>query len=58
MQFNARKFEQIVHENTKNASIESYKSPSGYPITIKNTVKYLKVFSTNDILLKEPMEKL
>ena len=37
MQFNAGKYEQIVHRNTKNACIEPYKSSSGDPITVKNT---------------------
>ena len=58
MQFNAGKFEQIVHGNTKNASVESYKSSTGDPITVKNTVKDLGVFTTNDLLFKEHMEKI
>ena len=29
MQFNAGKFEQIVHGNAKNASVETYNSSSG-----------------------------
>ena len=58
MQFNAGKFEQIIHGKTKNTSVEPYKSPSGDPITIKNTVKDLGVFSTNDLMFKEHMEKI
>ena len=54
MQFNAGKFEQIVHRNTKNPCIEPYKS-SGDPITVKSTEKDLGVFSTNDLLLQEHM---
>ncbi len=57
MQFNAKKFEQIVHGNTKNTEVESYNSTSGDPITIKTTVKDLGVFSTNDLLFKEHMGK-
>jgi len=57
MQFNAKKFEQIVHGNTKNTEVEPYKSTSGDPITIKATVKDLGVFSTNDLLFKEHMGK-
>ena len=58
MQFNGEKFEQIIHGSNKNTSVESYKSPSGDPITIKNTVKDLGVFSTNDLMFKEHMEKI
>ena len=43
MQFNGKKFEQIIHGSNENTSIEPYKSPSGDPITIKNTVKDLGV---------------
>ena len=58
MQFNGEKFEQIIHGNTKNTTVEPYKSSSGDPITIKNTVKDLGVFSTNNLLFKEHMEKI
>ena len=57
MQFNAGKFEQIVHRNTKNPCIEPYKS-SGDPITVKSTENDLGVFSTNNLLLQEHMEML
>ena len=53
MQFNAGKFEQIVHRNTKNSCIEPYKSSSGDPITVKSTEKDLGVFSTNNLLFQE-----
>ena len=39
MEFNAKKFEQIIHGSTKNVSVEPYKSSSEDPITIK---KYSK----------------
>ena len=55
--FNAKKFEQIIHGNTKNTEVESYKATSGDPITIKATVKDLGVFSTNNLLFKELMGK-
>ena len=58
MQFNAGKFEQIVHRNTKNSCIEPYKSSSGDPITVKSTEKDLGVFSTNNLLLQELMGML
>ena len=58
MQFNGKKFEQIIHGSNENTSVEPYKSPSGDPITIKNTVKDLGVFSTNDLMFKEHMEKI
>ncbi|MCP4255335.1 MAG: hypothetical protein GY775_18415, partial [Candidatus Scalindua sp.] len=57
MQFNAKKFEQIVHGNTKNTEVESYKATSRDPITIKATVKDLGVFSINDLLFKEHVGK-
>ena len=55
MHFNAGKFEQIVHRNTKNHCIEPNKSSSGDPVTVKSTEKALGVFSTNNILLQEHM---
>ena len=58
MQFNAGKFEQIVHRNTKNSCIEPYKSSSGDPITVKSTEKDLGVFSTNNLLFQEHMGML
>ena len=58
MQFNAGKYEQIVHRNTKNACIEPYKSSSGDPITLKSTEKDLGVFSTNNLLFQEHMGML
>ena len=57
MEFNAKKFEQIIHGTTKNVSVEPYESSSGDPITIKNTVKDLGVYSTNDLLFEEHMKK-
>ena len=57
MEFNAKKFEQIVHGSAKNVSVEPYKSSSEDPITIKNTVKDLGVFATNDLLFEEHMKK-
>ena len=50
-----KKLEQIVHGNTRNAEVESYKSPSGDPIIIKVIVKDLGVFSTNNLMYKEHM---
>ena len=58
MEFNVGKFEQIVHGNTKNTSVESYESPSGDTITIKNIAKNVRVFQTNDLLFNEHMEKM
>jgi len=57
MEFNSKKFEQIIHGNTKNVSVEPYESSSEDPITIKNTVKDLGVFATNDLLFEEHMKK-
>ena len=57
MEFNAKKFEQIIHGSSKDASVEPYKSSSDDPITIKNTVKDLGVFATNDLLFEEHMKK-
>ena len=58
MEFNSKKFEQIIHGSTKNVSVEPYKSSSEDPITIKSTVKDLGVFSTNDLLFEEHMKKI
>ena len=58
MEFNSKKFEQIIHGSTKDVSVEPYESSSGDPITIKNTVKDLGVFSTNDLLFEEHMKKI
>ena len=58
MEFNPNKFEQIIHGSTKDVSVEPYESSSGDPITIKNTVKDLGVFSTNDLLFEEHMKKI
>ena len=57
MEFNAKKFEQIIHGSSKDVSVEPYKSSSDDPITIKNTVKDLGVFATNDLLFEEHMKK-
>jgi len=57
MEFNSKKFEQIIHGSTKDASVEPYRSSSEDPITIKTTVKDLGVFSTNDLLFEEHMKK-
>ena len=45
-------------EAQKNVSVEPYESSSEDPITIKNTVKDLGVFSTNDLLFEEHMKKI
>ena len=58
MEFNSKKFEQIIHGSTKDVSVEPYESSSKDPITIKNTVKDLGVFSTNDLLFEEHMKKI
>ena len=58
MEFNSKKFEQIIHGSTKNASVEPYESSSEDPITIKSTVKDLGVFSTNNLLFEEHMKKI
>ena len=58
MEFNAKKFEQIIHGSTKYVSVEPYESSSEDPITIKNTVKDLGVLSTNDLLFEEHMKKI
>ena len=44
-------------EPQKNVSVEPYESSLEDPITIKNTVKNLGVFSTNDLLFEEHMKK-
>jgi len=38
MEFNAKKFEQIIHGSSKDVSVEPYKSSSDNPITIKKTL--------------------
>ena len=58
MEFNSKKFEQIIDGSTKDVSVEPYESSSKDPITIKNTVKDLGVFSTNDLLFEEHMKKI
>ena len=58
MEFNSKKFEQIIHGSTKNVSVEPYESSSEDPITIKSTVKDLGVFSTNNLLFEEHMKKI
>ncbi len=45
-----KSFKQIAHGNTKNTEVELYNSTSGDPITIKDTVKDLGIFSTNKLL--------
>ena len=57
MEFNAKRFELMIHGTTKNVSVEPYESSSEDPITIKNTVKDLGVYSTNDLLFEEHMKK-
>ena len=57
MEFNSKKFEQIIHGNTKDVIVVPYESSSGDPITIKNTVKDLGVFSTIDLLFEEHVKK-
>ena len=52
------KIKQIVHGSNKNTSVEPYKSPPGEPITVKNMVKDLGVFLTNDFMFKEHMKKI
>ena len=58
MEFNATKFEQIVHGNVKDIEVKSYKDSSGELIQIKNTVKDLGILATNDILFKEHISKI
>ena len=58
MKFNANKFEQIVHGKRENVDVEPYKTPSGDPIIIKDTVKDLGVYSTNDMMFREHMNKI
>ena len=58
MKFNANKFEQIAHGKKENAEVEPYKTPSGDPILIKDTVKDLGVYSTNDVMFREHMNKM
>ena len=58
MKFNANKFEQIAHGKRENIEVEPYKTPSGDPIMIKDTVKDLGVYSTNDLMFKDHMNKI
>ena len=58
MEFNVNKFEQIIHGNIKNVEVEPYKTPSRDPVTIKDTVKDLGIFSTNDLMFKEHIKKI
>ena len=37
MEFNSKKFEQIIHGSTKDVSVEPYKSSSEDPNTTQNT---------------------
>ena len=58
MKFNANKFEQIAHGKRENIEVEPYKTPSGDPIMIKDTVKDLGVYSSNDLMFKDHMNKI
>ena len=58
MEFNVNKFEQIIHGNIINVEVEPYKSPSGDPITIKDTVKDLGILATNDLKFIEHMKSI
>ena len=58
MKFNANKFEQIAHGKVANVEVEPYKSPSGDPIVIKDTVKVFGVYSTNNRMFRDHMNKI
>ena len=49
MKFNTNKFEQIAYRKRENIKVESYKTPSGDLVMIKNTVNDLGIYSTNDL---------
>ena len=57
MKFNANKFEQIVHGKIENVDVEPYKTPSGDPIVIKDTIMDLGVYSKNELVSKDHMNK-
>merc|ERR1712121_189958 len=58
MKFNEKKFEQMAHGPLKGVTIEPYKTSSGEDIEIKETVKDLGVFATNDLMFKEHIGKI
>ena len=58
MQFNENKFQQMSHGETKNISIDPYKTPSGNVIKIGDTVKDLGVLANGDLLFKEHINNI
>ena len=58
MKFNEKKFEQIAHGPLKEVTIEPYKTSSGDDIEIEETVKYLGVMATNDLMFSEHICKV
>ena len=58
MKFNDDKFEQIAHGSIENIEVESFKSPTGEEIEIRNTLKDLGVLSTNDLMFQDHMNKI
>ena len=58
MKFNANKFEQIAHGKRENIEVKPYKTQSGDPIMIKDTVKDLRVYSINDLMFIDHMNKI
>ena len=58
MKFNANKFEHVAHRKRENVEVEPYKTPLGEPITMKDIVKDRGVYSTNDLMFKDHMNKI
>jgi len=58
MKFNENKFEQMAHGPLKEVPIDSYKTPSGEDIEIKDTAKDLGILATNDLKFKEHINKI
>ena len=58
MEFNEKKFEQMVHGSTRDVVNEAYTTPNGEKINVKNTVKDLGVHASNDLMFKEHIDKI
>ena len=58
IKFNKHKFEQIAHGPLEGVTAEPYKTSSGDDKEIKETVKDLGIFTTNDLMSKEHIGKV
>ena len=58
MKFNESKFEQMAYGMIENITVDPYKNSNGDDIQVKDTVKDLGVFTTNDLLFKDHIAKI